>query len=95
MKIRTMLLLSTLISGTALAQPIPKSGSCPTHYLTNGGYCIPTEGARPAIIKNEDCPIGYLSQGNYCTATKNAPTAIPKIGNCPIGYLSNGNYCVK
>jgi len=95
MKIRTILIVSALFTGTTLAQPIPKSGSCPTQYLASGGYCIPTEGAKPVVIKNEDCPTGYLIQGNYCTPMNNAPLAIPKIGNCPTGYLINGNYCVK
>ena len=76
--------------------PIPKDGSCPSGYSSQGNFCTPSSGARFAIAKQGSCPSGYGSQGNYCVADSNARYAIPKgSGNCPSGYGSQGNYCVS
>lgn len=97
MKIQSLLIASILLTGTALAEPVPRVGLCPSHYYSQGNYCVPDERAKPAIVRNENCPTGYFSQGNYCIPWKdNTPIAVPKIGvTCPSGYLSQGNYCVE
>jgi hypothetical protein len=42
--------------------------SCPYGYLSSGGYCVPTEGAQPAIPydSRHNCPWGWASSGNAC-----------------------------
>lgn len=97
MKIQSLLIASLLLTGTALAEPVPRVGLCPSNYYSQGNYCVPDERAKPAIVRNENCPTGYFSQGNYCIPWKdNTPIAVPKIGvTCPSGYLSQGNYCVE
>lgn len=75
--------------------PIPKNGSCPPGYSTQGNTCVPNAGAKPAIPKNGSCPAGWSTHGNYCVAhTANPKTVIPKNGTCPSGYSTQGNYCV-
>lgn len=76
--------------------PIHKDGSCPSGYGSQGDFCVPSSGARFAIIKSGSCPSGYGSQGNYCVADSNARFAILKgSGSCPSGFGSQGNYCVS
>ena len=97
MKIQNLLIASLLLTGTALADPVPRVGSCPSHYSARGDYCVPDERAKPAIVRNDDCPTGYMIQGNYCVPWKdNSPAAMPKVGDaCPSGYFIRGNYCVE
>ena len=76
--------------------PIRKDGSCPSGYGSQSDFCVPSSGARFAIIKSGSCPSGYGSQGNYCVADSNARFAMLKgSGSCPSGYGSQGNYCVS
>lgn len=77
--------------------PIPKVGSCPFGYSNQGNFCIPSSGAKFAIIKNGSCPFGYSTNYNYCLAEWNARYAMPKGDNasCPFGYSNNYNYCVS
>lgn len=74
---------------------IPRDGSCPSDYVTQGNFCAPSSGARLAIPKHGACPRDYVSQGNYCVANQNAKAAFLKhAAICPYGYLGQGNYCV-
>ena len=41
MKIQSLLIASLLLTGTALAEPVPRVGLCPSHYYSQGNYCIP------------------------------------------------------
>ena len=81
---------------TMIPMPIPKNGSCPNGYVSQGNMCVPTKNAKPAIAKNGTCPTDWVSQGNYCVSRKENPRiVIPKNGTCPTGYVSQGNYCVS
>lgn len=78
------------------AQPLPKSGACPSGYTTSGKYCVPSRAARFAVIKNGACPSGYSTSGHYCVATSDrSKLAIPKLGACPSGYSTSGQYCLS
>jgi hypothetical protein len=84
------------ITMTMQAMPIPKNGSCPSGYTSDGNMCVPRANAKPAIPKNGSCPSGWSSDGNYCVArAANPKNVIPKNGSCPSGYSSDGNYCVE
>ncbi len=75
--------------------PIPKDGSCPSSYSSQGNFCVPSSAAKFAIAKIGSCPSGYGSQGNYCVADSSARFAMLKgSGSCPSGFGSQGNYCV-
>jgi hypothetical protein len=76
-------------------KPIPRDGSCPSDYVTEGKFCAPGAGAQMAIPKHGACPKDYASQGNYCVANQNAKAAFLKNkATCPFGYIGQGNYCV-
>ena len=91
------LMLATAVHAELPAPtPIPKDGSCPSGYSSQGNFCVPGSGARFAIAKHGSCPSGYGSQGNYCVADSHARYAMLKgSGSCPSGYGSQGNYCVS
>ena len=74
---------------------LPKSGSCPSGYVTNGAYCAPLNHARFAVAKTGSCPSGYVTSGAYCLALDNARLAVPKVGSCPSGYVTSGSYCLQ
>jgi len=77
-------------------KPIPRDGSCPSDYVTEGKFCTPGAGAQMAIPKHGACPRDYASQGNYCVANQNAKAAFLKNkAICPSGSHGQGNYCVK
>jgi hypothetical protein len=77
------------------ATPLPKAGSCPSNYVTQGNLCAPGAGAQLAIPKHGSCPTGYASEGNYCVANPNAKAAFLKHSAiCPFGYVGQGNYCI-
>lgn len=76
------------------AQPIPKTGHCPSGYSTSGGYCKPGRYARFAIEKRGSCASGYSTSGDYCLAGIDAKSAIQKEGNCPSGWTASGDYCL-
>ncbi|MEY3474400.1 MAG: hypothetical protein RL087_858 [Pseudomonadota bacterium] len=91
-----VLVPAALIHLTALAQPIARNGSCPSGYYASGNYCLPSNGARPAMHRNGSCPSGYYASGNYCVASSgSSKNAIPRNGSCPSGYYASGNYCVS
>ena len=76
-------------------KPIPKDGSCPSDYVTEGKFCTPGAGAQLAIPKHGSCPSGYAGQGNYCVANPNAKAAfLKRSAICPFGYIGQGNYCI-
>ena len=78
------------------AKPIPRDGSCPSDYVTEGKFCTPGAGAQMAIPKHGACPRDYAIQGNYCVANQNAKAAVLKYkAICPSGSNGQGNYCVK
>jgi hypothetical protein len=91
-------LSSLVISPAALAQAVPKVGTCPSGYHTSGGACIPSSQqrpSRPALPKTGTCPSGYHTSGDYCLASGDrAKHAIPKTGTCPSGYHTSGAYCL-
>ena len=77
-------------------KPIPRDGSCPSDYVTEGKFCAPRAGAQLAIPKHGACPKDYASEGNYCVANQNAKAAFLKNkAICPSGSHVQGNYCVK
>lgn len=103
-----MRLLAILTIGVSFAasaaQPLtpialPRIGSCPSSYGSDGNYCIPSTGARFAIVKvaGSSCPSNYGSDGNYCVASgSSARMVIPKSGgSCPSSYSNEGAYCVS
>jgi hypothetical protein len=96
---RKPLLLATafmVLPSLAVAQAVPKVGTCPSGYHTSGGACIPSSSdLRPALPKVGSCPSGYHTSGDYCLGSDNARHAIPKTGSCPSGYHSSGAYCLS
>lgn len=77
------------------AQPVPKTGNCPSGYSSSGGYCVPGRSAHYAIEKRTSCASGYSTSGDYCLAGNNAKLAIHKEGGCPSGWTASGNYCLS
>lgn len=54
-----------------LAQPLPRTGSCPIGYYISSGYCVPTQTARNAIQREgSTCPMGYYISGTYCVRNR-------------------------
>jgi hypothetical protein len=51
-----------------MPKPPGSGGSCPYGYVTNGSFCLPTQGAQDPIPKppNGTCPFGWTSSGSYC-----------------------------
>lgn len=93
-----MMIVAALVAlpAPALAQAVPKVGTCPSGYHTSGGACIPSSGnSRPALPKVGSCPSGYHSSGDYCLGSETARHAIPKTGSCPSGYHASGAYCLS
>ena len=92
-----LLLALTLPRLVAGADPVlPKDGSCPGGYHTEGRYCVGNRDDSPAaIVKDGSCPGGYHTEGRYCVGNRNdPPAAIVKDGSCPGGYHTEGRYCV-
>jgi hypothetical protein len=61
--------ISYVVMAPAQVQPVPRIGSCPSGFVTSGGYCMPMSGTtRPAIVKGgAQCPAGWTASGsNYC-----------------------------
>jgi hypothetical protein len=80
----------------ALAQAVPKIGTCPSGYYTSGGACVPhSSNLRPALPKIGTCPSGYYTSGDYCLGYEKARHAIPNTGSCPSGYYASGAYCLS
>ena len=78
------------------AQPLARTGSCPSGYYASGNYCVPTASGRFAIEREGSCPSGYYASGNYCVASSDrSRLAIRRVGSCPSGYYASGNYCVS
>jgi hypothetical protein len=78
-------------------QPLPQIGSCPFGYGSDSHYCVPSSGARYAILRasGSSCPFGYANEGAYCRADSDrSKTAIPSNGSCPSGYANDGRYCI-
>ena len=56
---------------TADAEVIPKVGSCPSGYHTEGKYCVSNrDNASAAVIKQGSCPGGYHTDGKYCVSNR-------------------------
>jgi hypothetical protein len=59
-----------LLTGTALAEPLPvpkplgPSESPPHGYTSSGAFYVPRAGARDAVAKGAWCPNGFTSSGN-------------------------------
>jgi hypothetical protein len=90
----------SLVVGLALltpatAQPLAKSGGCPSGYHHSGGYCAPSSTAGPALAKTGQCPSGYHPSGDYCLGQKGARDAMHRVGACPVGYHVSGAYCLS
>ena len=67
------LLGPTLPGLSAGASPaLPKNGSCPAGYHTEGHYCVGNYRADPpaAIPKEGSCPAGYHTEGHYCVGDR-------------------------
>lgn len=105
LRLRSLVALALLLAVPAMiapvlaappAQPLLRSGSCPSGYYSSGKYCVPGSSARFAIDRNGACPSGYYSSGNYCVASSdNSGAAIHRSGSCPGGYYASGKYCVE
>ena len=91
---RISLILLFFASYVDAAQPLPKSGACPSGYSTSGSYCKPTKNARFAVEKHGGCPAGYSPSGGFCLAGRSARLAVVKSGSCPAGWVTSGNYCL-
>jgi hypothetical protein len=51
--------------------PVPKrsSGVCPYGYVSDGSFCIPSQGAQEVVPKSYlgTCPYGWISSGSsFC-----------------------------
>jgi hypothetical protein len=51
--------------------PMPKwpSGVCPSGYVSDGSFCIPSQGAQEVVPKSYlgTCPYGWISSGSsFC-----------------------------
>lgn len=100
MKIATLtalLLLSGWANAAPPAQPVLKSGACPSGYYGSGNYCVPSgSNSRFALPRTGSCPSGYYASSNYCVASSDSSrAAIPKLGSCPGGFYGSGDYCVS
>ncbi|WP_200902029.1 hypothetical protein [Microvirga vignae] len=99
MRPKGLLLLASflMLPVGAIAQAVPKVGTCPSGYYTSGGACAPSSSdPRPALPKVGTCPSGYHTSGDYCLgSSSNARHAIPKTGSCPSGYYTSGDYCLS
>ena len=106
MKTLCFVLLAMLaVTSSAYAQPrlepkpLPKKGSCPFAYTSEGNYCTPNSGAKFAIFKirsSSGCPSNYSNEGAYCVAQGFARYAMTKTGGtCPSGFSSDGDFCVS
>ncbi|MPR11785.1 hypothetical protein FS320_33035 [Microvirga tunisiensis] len=96
--IAVCLAISLVLPMSAIAQALPKVGTCPSGYHTSGSACIPNsrgEAARPALPKVGSCPSGYHTSGDYCLGYEGAQHAFPKTGACPSGYHTSGAYCLS
>ena len=65
-----LLTLPGLAAGASFA--LPKDGTCPAGYHTEGNYCVGnyrTDPA-PAIPKDGTCPAGYHTEGHYCVGNR-------------------------
>lgn len=103
MKLTHCIALSALIAATAVRAevpaptPIQREGSCPSNYSSQGNFCVPSNGAKFAMLKlGGSCPSNYTSSGAYCVADHGAKLAIPnpERRSCPSSYTSSGYYCV-
>ena len=49
-------------------EPVQKIGTrCPRHYVPDGKYCKPMQGAKEIIAKiGNRCPSGFAPDGDYC-----------------------------
>ena len=78
------------------AQPVLRTGSCPSGYYASGNYCVPGNSARHALQRSGSCPSGYYASGDYCVASsERSGLAIPRSGSCPSGFYASGGYCVS
>jgi len=94
--ISTFLVITTpLLPRAAVAQAVPKVGTCPSGYHTSGAACVPQLDAGPAPPRVGSCPSGYHTSGDYCLGSREARHAIPKTGACPSGYFTSGAYCLS
>ncbi len=51
----------------ATAVPLPKTGSCPSGYVSEAHYCVPaTRDVPRAVPKVGGCPSGWRQSGAYC-----------------------------
>lgn len=94
-------LLASLIPAAAKAdppaQPLPRTGSCPSGYGVSGGYCSPFAGARHAVPRppGGSCASGYSASGAYCLAFPGARLDVPRTGSCPSGFSASGSFCLS
>ncbi|MEX3690360.1 hypothetical protein AB3X91_17420 [Paraburkholderia sp. BR14263] len=70
---------------TMQAMPIPKNGSCPSGYHSDGNMSVPNANAKPVIPKNGSCPSGWHSDGNYCVANSEPEKRLAQEWLLPFG----------
>jgi hypothetical protein len=67
MKTFVTLLVCLFMSVNVFAKDVvPKVGSCPAGYSTQGNYCVAVRQEKQSIPKKGPCPAGWSTQGNYC-----------------------------
>ena len=71
------LLMQLAIPARADPLPMPKwpSGVCPYGYVSDGSFCIPSQGAQEVVPKSYfgTCPYGWISSGSsFCVRSANS-----------------------
>ena len=61
--------LSVPLRADPLPMPMPPSGVCPYGYVSDGSFCLPSQGAQEVVPKSYlgTCPYGWISSGSsFC-----------------------------
>jgi hypothetical protein len=67
--------LSIPVRADPLPMPKGPSGVCPYGYVSDGSFCIPSQGAQEVVPKSYfgTCPYGWISSGSsFCVRSANS-----------------------